>query len=201
MCSADSVARRQLAFRARDGVELFGVSIGCGRLLVLLHGGGADRHSLVPLALRLAARATVVLPDVRGYGRSICRDPKRHTWQTYAEDVVALLDHLGAERAMVGGVGMGAGIALRAGLSWPERVSDLVLISPEHRGEERPTAELGALYGAFRFGAHAQNVRNGRIRPEVSATLVRAHARPAVVSAVADSHEKRVKVGTGPTRT
>jgi pimeloyl-ACP methyl ester carboxylesterase len=82
---------------------------------------------------------------VRGFGRSICREADRHTWQSYANDVVALLDHLGLERALVGGAGMGSGIAIRAGLSWPARIAGLVLISPEHRGEERPAAEMVAL--------------------------------------------------------
>src|SRR5688572_6626762 len=53
-------------------------------VLVLLHGGGPDHHSLLPLARRLADRYAVVLPDIRGYGRSVCADPTRHTWAQYA---------------------------------------------------------------------------------------------------------------------
>jgi pimeloyl-ACP methyl ester carboxylesterase len=94
--------------------------------------------------MRLADRATVILPDVRGFGRSICREPERHTWQSYADDVLALLDHLGLDRAHVGGTGMGSGIAIRVGLSSPARIAGLVLISPEHRGEHRPSAGMVA---------------------------------------------------------
>lgn len=141
---SQSVARGGIAFRGEDGCKLFAFGVGTGPPLVLLHGGGPDHQSLTPLAMELAGRARVILSDVRGFGRSICREPERHTWQSYADDVLALLDHLGLERALVGGTGMGSGIAIRAGLSSPARIAGLVLISPEHRGEERPSAEMVA---------------------------------------------------------
>ena len=128
------VATREITFRGEDDCKLFAFAVGTGPPLVLLHGGGPDHQSLIPLALALAGRATVILPDVRGYGRSICREPERHTWESYADDVLALLDHLGLERAHVGGAGMGSGIAVRVRLSAPARIAGLVLISPEHRG-------------------------------------------------------------------
>jgi len=59
-----------------------------------MHGGGPDHRSLVPLAERLSGEAPVVLPDVRGYGRSVCTDPARHTWAQYSDDMIALLDFL-----------------------------------------------------------------------------------------------------------
>lgn len=100
-------------------------------VLVLMHGGGPDHRSLVPLARRLAGSAHVILPDIRGYGRSVCSDPARHTWAQYALDVIALLDHLGVDRALVGGAGLGTTISLRTALANPERVTGLVLISLE----------------------------------------------------------------------
>lgn len=112
-------------------------------VLVLLHGGGPDHHSLVPLAEQLADLCTVVLPDIGGYGRSICADPSRHTWAQYAGDVVALLDHLGVGRAIVGGAGLGATITLRVAVAYPERVLGSVLISVEDiEDDERKQAEI-----------------------------------------------------------
>ena len=99
--------------------------------LVLLHGGGPDHESLLPLAQLVADERTVVLPDVRGYGRSVCDDPSRHTWQQYSEDVAALLDHLGYAKAVLGGAGLGATISLRTALAHMQRVAALVLISVE----------------------------------------------------------------------
>lgn len=98
---------------------------------VLLHGGGPDHRSLIPLAERLADLHTVILPDVRGYGRSVCTDPSRHTWAQYADDVIALLDHIGVDRAILGGAGLGTTISLRTAITYADRLSALVLINVE----------------------------------------------------------------------
>lgn len=122
---------QEISYRGRDGWPLHATAVGEGPSVVLLHGGGPDHHSLVPLARALAAAHTVVLPDVRGYGRSGCADPDRHTWACYAEDVVALLDHLGLSRSVVGGTGLGATVTLRTALHQPDRISAAILVSVE----------------------------------------------------------------------
>lgn len=119
------------SYHGVDGWPLHGATTGSGPAVVLLHGGGPDHHSLAPLAARLANRYTVVLPDVRGYGRSVCADPARHTWAQYADDVAALLDHLGVSSAVVGGTGLGSTITLRACVAHPDRIAAAVLISVE----------------------------------------------------------------------
>jgi 3-oxoadipate enol-lactonase len=47
----------------------------------------------------------VVLPDIRGYGQSVCLDPARHSGGRYTDDLRVLLDHLGVEAAVVGATG------------------------------------------------------------------------------------------------
>lgn len=130
----------ETTYRGSDGCPLYATvlggtsksaSAGEERVLVLLHGGGPDHHSLVPLARHLADHHTVVLPDIRGYGRSVCTDPARHTWAQYTADVIALLDHLGIRRALVGGAGLGTTISLRTALAHPDRVHASILISVE----------------------------------------------------------------------
>jgi pimeloyl-ACP methyl ester carboxylesterase len=125
-------------------------------VLVLLHGGGPDHRSLVPLARLLADHATVLLPDVRGYGRSVCTDPARHTWAQYADDVIALLDHLGVRRAVVGGAGLGGTITLRAALAHPDRVRAAIVIGLEDiEDDEKKEAEIAFLDAfADRVRAH-----------------------------------------------
>lgn len=137
--------------RATDGPSALPV-------LVLMHGGGPDHRSLVPLSARLASEAIVVLPDVRGYGASICRDPTRHTWARYAEDVVALLDELRVERAIIGGAGLGTTISLRTAVAHPDRVSGLVLISVEDIEDDAAKAAETAFMDAF-----AERARMGGI--------------------------------------
>jgi 3-oxoadipate enol-lactonase len=128
----------ELPYRGSDGwpllanvIEQTGATEAGGTPLVLLHGGGPDHHMFLPLARELADLCTVVLPDVRGYGQSICADLQRHTWAQYADDVISLLDHIGAGGAIIGGAGLGATIALRTALAYPGRVHALVLISVE----------------------------------------------------------------------
>jgi pimeloyl-ACP methyl ester carboxylesterase len=96
-----------------------------------MHGGGPDHRSVLPLAHRLADAYRVVVPDIRGYGRSVCTDPAAHRWSRYADDAVALIDHLGATDAVVGGMGLGSTIAARALLAHPDRFTAGILISVE----------------------------------------------------------------------
>lgn len=147
-----------LAFRGRDGHTLFASTLGSGPLLVLLHGGGPDRRSLLPLAERLRERFTVALPDIRGYGASICVDPARHTWHQYADDVFALLDHLGAQSAALGGAGLGSTITLRAGLLAPERLRALVLMGVEDIEDDEAKAAETAWMEAFFATARAEGI-------------------------------------------
>jgi 3-oxoadipate enol-lactonase len=162
--AADRLAtpQRGVAYRGGDGLLLFatvlersGKGTAADLPLVLLHGGGPDHHMFLPLARELADLHTVVLPDVRGYGRSICRDPERHTWSQYADDVIALMDHLGVRRAIVGGAGLGSTIALRTAVVYPERIQAVILISVEDiEDDEKKQAEI-----AF-MDAFAARVRN-----------------------------------------
>jgi pimeloyl-ACP methyl ester carboxylesterase len=156
----------ELAFRGSDGCPLYATvvrsteeaPVGDKPMLVLLHGGGPDHHSLVPLVQQLAGSCTVALPDIRGYGRSICTDPLRHTWSQYASDVVALLDHLGVRSAIVGGAGLGSTISLRTASAYPGRVSALVLISIEDiEDDNAKTAEI-AFMEAFAARVREQGI-------------------------------------------
>ena len=140
-----------VTYRASDGLPLVAHIVECTEAspqlrdipLVLLHGGGPDHHMFMPLARELMDRHTVVLPDVRGYGRSVCRDPARHTWSQYVADVISLLDHLGARRAIIGGAGLGATITLRMAVANPDRVHAAVLISVEDiEDDQKKQAEI-----------------------------------------------------------
>ena len=130
-----------------DGYDLAATAVGDqGPVVVLLHGGGPDHRSLLPLAQLLADRCRVVLPDIRGYGVSRCPDPAWHTWKQYTRDVITLLDHLGVSRAVVGGTGLGATIAARALLTHPDRFHAGILIGVEDiESDEAKLAETALL--------------------------------------------------------
>lgn len=101
------------------------------------------------MAERLAAIRTVVLPDIRGYGRSVCPEPALHTWSRYAEDLTALLDRMGWHRAVVGGTGMGGTIALRTCIEHRGRVDAAVVISVEDIEDDEAKAAETVLMDRF----------------------------------------------------
>lgn len=121
------------------GVRLFAVEDGAGRPIVMLHGGMASHLASLPLVAPLASRYRILTPDLRGSGRSWSAAPL--TFDQLADDVAALLDHIGADRAVVGGASGGSGVALRFALRHRGRISGLVLVKPVYAGEERGYTE------------------------------------------------------------
>lgn len=105
---------------------------GGDRWVVLVPGALMTRRTHQRLARRLAAAgAHVVTLDPLGHGRSDRpADPMAYSTTAFAEQVIALLDHLGAERAVLGGTSLGANVALEAAILAPERVQGLLLETP-----------------------------------------------------------------------
>ena len=105
---------------------------GEGPPLVLLHGHprtGATWHRVAPL---LAADFTVVVPDLRGYGRSTAPAPRRDHAQAskraLAEDILAVMRSLGHDRFDVVGHDRGSYVAFRLAMDHPEAVRRVALL-------------------------------------------------------------------------
>ena len=115
------------------------------RVLVLTHGLLMDRRMYTGLAPVLAARGhRVITVDMIGHGASDQPlDLSAHSMNQYGQDVIALLDHLHVEQAVVGGTSLGANVALEAAASAPDRVRALVL--------EMPVLEHGIVAAAAFF--------------------------------------------------
>jgi len=110
--------------RATDA-ELFYETIGIGRPLLMMHGGLGLDHTYLRAHDQLADLVRVIYYDHRGNGRSTRGTAADHpTWHA---DAVALLDHLGEDRAIVYGHSYGAFLALGFALAFPQRVSALIL--------------------------------------------------------------------------
>jgi pimeloyl-ACP methyl ester carboxylesterase len=124
---------REIRFE-NAGTKLFAVESGEGRPIVLLHGGLANHLACRVFGAPLDARYRLITPDLRGSGRSIFRDEL--SWDLLASDIVALLRALGLERAVIGGVSMGAAVATRAALRHPDVIDKLVILSPAYGGTE-----------------------------------------------------------------
>ena len=77
--------------------------------------------------------------DCRGHGGTRPLGPAdKLSFSSFADDVVALMDHLGLQRAVVGGISMGAGVALNLASRYPKRVAGLVLSRPAWLDSPRP---------------------------------------------------------------
>lgn len=100
--------------------------------VVLLPGQLIPRRMHDPLARALAAEGLhVVTLDPLGHGRSDRpADPLAYSTTAFAEQVVALLDHLGAEEAVVGGTSLGANVSLEVATIAPDRVRGLIVEMP-----------------------------------------------------------------------
>jgi pimeloyl-ACP methyl ester carboxylesterase len=116
-----------------DGQRLAYTIYGQGpRTTVLLPGLLLSQKMQAPLARRLASRGNrVVTMDPLGHGASSRpRDPWRYSIAAFAEQTVALLDHLAIGRAVLGGTSLGANISLEVALQAPERLAGMVIEMP-----------------------------------------------------------------------
>ncbi|HEY0554257.1 MAG TPA: alpha/beta hydrolase [Thermoanaerobaculia bacterium] len=149
----------------REGVRLFAVEAGTGRAIVMLHGGMSSHLSSLPFLVPLIPRYRVLAPDLRGSGQS--HYGGLLSFDQLADDVEALLDHLGIAKAVIGGASGGSGVALRFALRHPDRTAGLVLIHPVYGGAERgytvAQKETFAGMGALASRALAEGV--GVLRP------------------------------------
>jgi pimeloyl-ACP methyl ester carboxylesterase len=102
------------------------------RVIVLIHGLLMSRRMFERLGPELASRGNrVVAVDLLGHGRSDRpADPRLYNMTTFADQVVALLDHLELEAPVVGGTSLGANVGLELGARHPERAGGLFIEMP-----------------------------------------------------------------------
>jgi pimeloyl-ACP methyl ester carboxylesterase len=117
---------------------------GAGLPFVFQHGLGGDVNQ--PFGLyRPPAGVRLVAVDARGHGETRpLGDVNKLTIATLADDVLGLLDHIGVQRAVFGGISLGAAIAVNVALRYPKRVLALVLVRPAWI--DRPLPENVAIY-------------------------------------------------------
>jgi pimeloyl-ACP methyl ester carboxylesterase len=115
-----------------DGLKINYIVEGEGPSIVLVHGFTVNLHGNwrvtgVVEALVADGRKVIAL-DVRGHGRSDKpHDPEAYRGLKIAEDVIALMDHLGVDRADLMGFSMGGIIALALLFSYPQRLGAVVV--------------------------------------------------------------------------
>jgi 3-oxoadipate enol-lactonase len=138
--NAGLVASWIMSVVAINGTEIAYQDTGSGPVVVLSHGFLMDHAMFDPQLAALSAEFRVITWDQRGHGGSPASGPFSY-WDS-ARDVLALLDHLGVQRAVLGGVSQGGFLSLRAALLAPERAQALVLIDTQS-GTEDPALAGG----------------------------------------------------------
>jgi pimeloyl-ACP methyl ester carboxylesterase len=113
----------------RDGVEIYYEVHGHGPTLLLTHGYSSTSAMWQGQIEALSSHHKLVLWDMRGHGRSdYPDDPAAYSETLTVEDMAALLDEAGAERAIVGGLSLGGYMSLAFYRAHPECVSALLII-------------------------------------------------------------------------
>jgi pimeloyl-ACP methyl ester carboxylesterase len=111
-------------------ITLYSTEEGSGPALILGHGFGGSARNFRPQSRALRDRYRVVLHDARGHARSDAPDAAaQYAPECFVADIASLLDDAGAATAVVGGLSMGASVALQFALAHPDRVRGLVLAS------------------------------------------------------------------------
>ena len=98
--------------------------------LVLLHGYPLDHHLWDEVAPLLEDIFDVIMPDLRGFGKSTTVDTP-YTMDDYAADIAGLLDQLGIRKTAIAGHSMGGYVALAFARLYPDRVTGLGLVSSQ----------------------------------------------------------------------
>ncbi len=105
---------------------MFARQVGDGQPLLLLHGLLMSGEMFAPVEDALAARRRLVIPDLRGHGKSADL-PGPYAVDRLAADVARLMDELGLRRADVLGYSQGGAVAQHLAHAYPQRVRRLVL--------------------------------------------------------------------------
>lgn len=119
---------------AAKGADIYWQSHGNGPAIVLAHGIGGNHAAWFRQIGPLSRSNRVIAFDHRGFGLSIDHDGRGRT--AFAEDMLALLDHLEVERALLVGQSMGAGTCISFACAYPERVAALAIADSLHAIEE-----------------------------------------------------------------
>ena len=124
-----------------NGINLYFETHGAGRPLILLHGGLGSGEMLAPIMPALTERHQVIAVDLQGHGRTADID-RPIDIRLMADDIAALIDHIGLEQPDLVGYSLGGGVALQTAVRHPAKGRRLVAASAHIRS--------GAIYPQMR---------------------------------------------------
>jgi len=128
-----------------NGLDLYYETHGTGQPMILLHGGLGSGEMFGPIMPQLAEHHQVITPDLQGHGRTADIDRPIDV-RLMADDIAALIDHLGLDKPDVVGYSLGGGVALQTAVNYPNKIRRLVAASANIRRDAIP-AEMLAQQG------------------------------------------------------
>lgn len=160
-------------FFTHDGLQLAYEDEGTGLPVLCLAGLTRNMRDFDDVAAQIGADCRMIRMDYRGRGASDYADPASYAVPVEARDAIALLDHLGIERAVILGTSRGGLIAMVLGVIAPERLAGVVLndVGPalERSGLEKIMGYLGRTpkWADYDTAAEALAAQNGAEFPDV----------------------------------
>ena len=124
-----------------NGINLYYETHGSGRPLILLHGGLGSGEMFGPIIPALAANHQVIAVDLQGHGRTADIDRPIDV-RLMADDIGALIDHLGLDKPDVVGYSLGGGVAFFTAVKYPDKVGKLVMAAANVRRDAIPPEML-----------------------------------------------------------
>ena len=175
----------QAGYAPVNGLEMYYEVHGTGQPLVVLHGAYMTIGTMGEVVPGLAEARRVIAVELQGHGRTA--DVVRPlTYEQMADDVGALIGHLGIEQADVFGYSMGGGVALQVAVRHPEVVRKLVVASASYTSdgmhpellEMIPTIAPEAFAGSPIEEAYLRTAPNPDDFPNLVAKLKRLDIEP-----------------------
>ena len=111
-----------------NGLKLYYEIHGAGKPLILLHGGFGVIGMFAPLLPELARTRRVIAVELQAHGHTADID-RPFSYEAMADDIAALIEHLGLERADVLGYSLGGGVAQQTVIRHPDKVRRLIIVS------------------------------------------------------------------------
>jgi len=124
-----------------NGINLYYETHGAGRPMILLHGGLMSGEMFGPVLPALAEHHQVIAVDLQGHGRTADID-RPIDIRFMADDIAALIDHLGLDKPDIVGYSLGGGVALFTAVKYPEKVRRLVSAAAHARRDAIPAEML-----------------------------------------------------------
>jgi pimeloyl-ACP methyl ester carboxylesterase len=129
------------AYAEVNAINLYYETHGAGQPMILLHGGLGSGEMFGPTLPVLAERHQVIVVDLQGHGRTADIDRPIDV-RLMADDIAALIDHLGLEKPDIVGYSLGGGVAFFTAVKYPDKVGKLVSASANIRRHAIPPEML-----------------------------------------------------------